>query len=343
MARRIETIDIVKGLGIVMVLIGHIAHWGDWLSRTIFCFHMPLFFFVAGFLHHGVSVGFAASARKVAMSLGLPFVWFTVLGMVSCFCFQRDTFDGLWSIDGLYSLCFCPCVNTELWFLLALSVVILMADCLYAWRKRIGLIGECAVMAVLLAGCWLGSTGPWIDFLPLSLHAVSPALLFYLLGGELARMDLKAHCQKRGKSLVAAVLLLLAFVAVTWRLPFTADLRAGRYSPLLLPVTILGIAVAFSWAQVWTGTLVGRPVAWIGRNSLYYFAMEDVVTRAFSQFIPAILGTPPLSVQVHLAHIGNCEALVRFALLLAVLSLSVPINRKILAVIRQALAEVGGK
>ncbi len=44
----IHWIDIAKGIGIALVVIGHVFDKGD---RYIFWFHMPLFFFVSGFLY----------------------------------------------------------------------------------------------------------------------------------------------------------------------------------------------------------------------------------------------------------------------------------------------------
>ena len=50
MNNRNITIDIAKGLGIVLVVLGHnwIAQENTELFEIIFSFHMPLFFFLAG-------------------------------------------------------------------------------------------------------------------------------------------------------------------------------------------------------------------------------------------------------------------------------------------------------
>lgn len=42
-----ESIDIMKGIGIILVIIGHMAIW----NIFIFSFHMPLFFFLSGMLY----------------------------------------------------------------------------------------------------------------------------------------------------------------------------------------------------------------------------------------------------------------------------------------------------
>ncbi|PWH82387.1 hypothetical protein DIS18_09035 [Algibacter marinivivus] len=45
---KLPWIDVIKGFGMICVVIGHIYD-GD-ISRTMFIFHMPLFFFISGYL-----------------------------------------------------------------------------------------------------------------------------------------------------------------------------------------------------------------------------------------------------------------------------------------------------
>jgi acyltransferase len=48
--KRIDWLDAAKGLGIILVVIGHTANPAGLLNRIIFSFHMPLFFIVSGYL-----------------------------------------------------------------------------------------------------------------------------------------------------------------------------------------------------------------------------------------------------------------------------------------------------
>lgn len=52
MNNRIKTIDIAKGLGILLVVIGHSMQTGSYPMRVIWTFHMPLFFFLSGFCYN---------------------------------------------------------------------------------------------------------------------------------------------------------------------------------------------------------------------------------------------------------------------------------------------------
>ena len=46
--KRINYFDIAKGLGILLMIIGHMPIKNEYLKNFIFCFHMPLFFAISG-------------------------------------------------------------------------------------------------------------------------------------------------------------------------------------------------------------------------------------------------------------------------------------------------------
>lgn len=47
---RLKYIDIVKGIAIFLVVLGHTIEPGGFVAKSIFSFHMPLFFIIAGYL-----------------------------------------------------------------------------------------------------------------------------------------------------------------------------------------------------------------------------------------------------------------------------------------------------
>ena len=44
-------IDILKGIGVVLMILGHMHFCDDIFNKYIFGFHMPLFFIISGFLY----------------------------------------------------------------------------------------------------------------------------------------------------------------------------------------------------------------------------------------------------------------------------------------------------
>ncbi|OYP59578.1 acyltransferase family protein, partial [Prevotella sp. P3-122] len=53
--KRLQYVDFLKGFAILCVVVGHIAAFNpkcDLLIDFVYSFHMPLFFFISGFLCH---------------------------------------------------------------------------------------------------------------------------------------------------------------------------------------------------------------------------------------------------------------------------------------------------
>ena len=73
-ANRIPWLDAVKGVGIICVILGHMTI-PETLRQFVFSFHMPLFFFVSGYLYHGraedlISTGLSwGCSREMALVL----------------------------------------------------------------------------------------------------------------------------------------------------------------------------------------------------------------------------------------------------------------------------------
>ena len=49
--KRIDEVDILKGIGIILMITGHIE-FGSVYDKWIHSFHMPMFFIISGFLFH---------------------------------------------------------------------------------------------------------------------------------------------------------------------------------------------------------------------------------------------------------------------------------------------------
>ncbi|WP_261379745.1 acyltransferase family protein [Bacillus licheniformis] len=78
MQKRIEWIDVSKGVGIILVVLGH-TPTPDWLKTFIFAFHMPLFFFLSGLVYHDGNMTFTSFLLKKIKTLLLPYFIFSVL------------------------------------------------------------------------------------------------------------------------------------------------------------------------------------------------------------------------------------------------------------------------
>ena len=82
MAKRIHYIDIVSGIGILLVLVGHIPSLPVFIRDTIYSFHMPTFFFLSGFLKSSKKISTRRVFKKKLKTLIRPYFFF---GIVSIF------------------------------------------------------------------------------------------------------------------------------------------------------------------------------------------------------------------------------------------------------------------
>lgn len=71
---RNKTIDCMKGLAIIFMVVGHI-HISALVDKFIYSFHMPLFFIVSGYLYHRRTVSLEYLKKKVK-TLILPYFVF---------------------------------------------------------------------------------------------------------------------------------------------------------------------------------------------------------------------------------------------------------------------------
>ena len=77
MSKRIEWIDTAKGLGLLLVIIGHLKT--PFLASWIYTFHMPLFFILSGFVFSSDKYTFREFFKKRVNTLVIPYF---CLGMV---------------------------------------------------------------------------------------------------------------------------------------------------------------------------------------------------------------------------------------------------------------------
>lgn len=80
---RIESLDILKGIGIILVVVGHMIGNQLYIRPWIYAFHMPLFFMLSGYCFniakHPQLLPFAVSR---VWTLLVPCVLYTVVSLV---------------------------------------------------------------------------------------------------------------------------------------------------------------------------------------------------------------------------------------------------------------------
>ncbi|MFZ6873447.1 acyltransferase family protein [Undibacterium sp. Di27W] len=289
MSERNTSIDIAKGLGIILVVLGHnwiIAHDHGELFRIIFSFHMPLFFFLSGaVLHHDTAFRDFLSFK--ADALLKPF--FVVL---SAWGLARIVLSGVDARSYLLGMLYATGNTIEwvpLWYLPHLFLAILLAWLVLHLANRLhaGLVLPVICMVILLAAgivvtrmlslldvqqftslnLWLGNHQSNFPGLPWSLDLIGISTAFILLGYVMHEHVMRFSFQPW----VFAIALFL-FAALHFFFDETIDLNMRLYGNWWISTAqaLLGIYLLLSVSTClqYAGKL-GRALAYLGTSSLF--------------------------------------------------------------------------
>lgn len=326
-------LDIVKGLGIVAVFVGHSVFYSSTPFRMVFFFHMPLFFLVSGLLFKPEKyVNYGAVVRNVLIKFAVPYLLFVLIGALCQFdlCAARWTSSVVREVYRTFIQgygCF------GLWFLTCLGVVHFLAYAI--WRTRVLDFrwGKVAALALL---CLLSSLVSFfisrhniLCHAPLTFASVPAALFFYLLGfsGHMVTDKIKKPLTRPILVVVGTFAFagLYAYAKYSSVVPF--NISHGRFPLAALAPCSLGVIACFALGLLIdrSATFLREGVSYIGRHSLIFFGMEQNISCVMTLLakkvgiaLPEVYYLEETSVLAVLARISvcmTCSALVAVPLM----------------------------
>lgn len=199
-SKRVEYIDIARGIGILLVVMGHndFALISPFAYQVIYSFHMPLFFFLSGYFLDA-SIPFLDFIRKRFHSLLKPYLFMIFLIYFASVSFEKMGFQtALFRITkSLYGSGY-YLDWVQLWFLPHLFVVSLYAFLFLAalsWSNNRYIRWGVLVATLALSSRFLKSFYPFplaafgkqyeLYGLPFSLDLVLLSGFFFILGSEI--------------------------------------------------------------------------------------------------------------------------------------------------------------
>ncbi|MEC1449983.1 acyltransferase family protein [Bacillus haynesii] len=286
MQKRIDWIDVSKGVGIILVVLGH-TPTPDWLKTFIFAFHMPLFFFLSGLVYYDGNMTFTSFLFKKIKTLLLPYFIFSVLAYLFWVLVERHfTFTGSSDVDPVvpfkgifYSMPddYMLTHNPALWFLTCLFVVEMLFFIIKRWgRGRLFIVIAVMVTAVLgyLNDQYVGIKLPW------NIEVALTAIVFYS-AGFLLKNNLK---EMRDRRTLLLTLLLFIAVGCLQTLNVRVDMRANEYGNMAIfyITSFLGTAgVIFSSFKLEKAKLL----QFLGKNSLIILVLHYPVIRMLKAIV----------------------------------------------------------
>ena len=294
---RSELIDVCKGIGILCVYYGHTATWGTLSSRTIFSFHMPLFFFLSGLCFNMGKIGNVKELFiKIYRGLLLPYCFFVIVGSL----LRCDIVFPSWRANPV-----AECIklihgegSNAIWFLACLAVVQALiwtackAENRFFHRRRARCVFGLLFCGALLIGSFVISKylpQNIVSRLPFMLASVPVGMLFFYIGntskGIIGLFERVTFRSATSLTVLFCVFALLFFVNL--KLPAILDVRSAIFSPRVLPSCILGLVfVLVAGKTIVASRYLQKVFASIGERSLFLFALElpishvvDKITR----------------------------------------------------------------
>ncbi len=306
---RIDYIDIAKGLGILLVVMGHndFSLISPFLFKLIYSFHMPMFFFMSG-IFFKPDLSFLTLLRRRFDSVLRPYIFIILLIFFATLSFTKVDFAH--SITRLVKALYGNGHYldwVQLWFLPHLFVVSLFAFLFFKlvlrtglpWLKWVLLVAAQVVGVLSISAFWpfnLELFGRKLEVfgLPFSLDLVLISGFFFILGYELFQ-NFPAAFFKKPQVCLLLGLLLSAFV---WFFPPTIDFNIRQFDSLFLNTleALLGIAFALSLAlQIERIARLAVIFKYIGRASLIILLFQVPIQAFWSDKVLAMTGNFPLA------------------------------------------------
>ncbi len=336
---RLHWIDTLKGIGIILVVLAHYS-LPIAFDTYIFSFHMPLFFFISGFLFDFGKYAESASnfVKGRFKSLIVPYFCFAVITCIFCFLmdelytpetisikfFENSIFHGISHI----LVAFGPAIsyNPPLWFLTCLFVTELLfyvlAKKYYGEPKRL-------VFWLIIAGI-IGYLYPvYVPFrIPWNVDVALAAIVFYGAGNLFRKFTEKESRSNfslkldsgftekfsRVERYLPVIAVLLSLLYLGYLLKFPTDdkvnmnvIKYGNFFSFYL----LAFAGIFTFVYLSKRIISSKVLEYYGRNSLIILALHFPLKDVLIKLVIIILG-----VDIEYIHYNT-----GFALGLTVLSL----------------------
>lgn len=242
---RIKYIDIAKGIGILLVIIGH-SFPESYIQRICYCFHMPLFFFISGLCYNHLKYDFKKLLRVRTRQLLIPLVLFSVILYVLRFAVLQTTY---FNSDLIFP--------DATWFLFVLFL-----------SEMIGyfIIDKSPLIAILigLTGVALFHIG---IHLPNCLGSVPMATLYYCLGYKA-----KKHNLIYNKTIVwgGVIILLYSNFNKTY-----LDMKWSIFPFGSVILSLLGIIMTLTFCKyIKKQTKLIKVLIFFGKNTLVIMAVH---------------------------------------------------------------------
>lgn len=269
-----------KGYGIICVILGHISFHS--LSVWIYSFHIPLFFFLSGYLFKE-NRPFIPFLRKKIKALLIPYIFFSFIYI----CFDRTIVISFYSLKTICLDFILQQRYTPLWFISSLFVANIQFYLLLKFFHNI----YCRILislfvSILIVACWHDKDYSMFWNADISMFVIP----YMLIANYAKKCDLLNCIIKTNKYLFLFIFYVLNVVIGGINYIMSGEMidlfnNTLGYFPLAYLEIVFGIFVVIIISTLKKSIII----QYIGRNSLVIFALHLMVYE-FIRFLYSQLG-----------------------------------------------------
>ena len=264
--QRIKYIDIYKGIGIILMIMGHIG-FGYNFDFYIHAFNMPMFFFISGYLY--VLPNFKNLVKRKFNSLILPYLIFGLLNLIICL-FLIKNFNILNYFENMFSFNNYHCLEIAgaLWFLTCLFFLNIIFSLIFKYFS----IRETFLICILLVNLVY-----FIKIkLPLSIDSAIYMLPIFYMGYMFKKISHKFSSIKT--DFIFGTTLIIIFSFILFKNGYV-NVRVNMYSNILLfYVNAIFMSIGLYYFSKFIQNLnFSKYVKYFGKYSLVFMCLNQVI------------------------------------------------------------------
>jgi len=313
MSKRIEYIDIARGIGILLVVLGHndFGYISPFGYKVIYSFHMPLFFLLSGYFLNA-SIPFFEFLKKRFNSLLKPYLFIIFIIYFTSVSFEKMGFRTAIQriVKSLYGAGY-YIDWVQLWFLPNLFVASLYAFLFFAifgrWNNRyvrwVALIVTLGISSFFLKDFYPFSIfvfGKQYELygLPFSLDLVLLSGFFYILGSEIRQITSEKTFENIYLLIGTGISIILLNYFFVYRSDFNT--RTFQSYPINTIESIIGIlfVLALSRQIEMRTQRLASLFKYFGQISLFILLFHVPIQDFWGQKVRAVIDNQPLSIWV---------------------------------------------
>lgn len=322
---RIDWIDMAKGYGMLAVIIAHICSGP--LHAWIYTFHMPLFFFLSGYVFNN-KYTFDVFIKKKAKSLLVPY--FTLGVPMVVFKVFFSLYQKTFTIDSTIELFKNFVFQKRLWTLWYIACLFFLNIIFYLVTKfaKKNISKAVIVIAIAFVGLLYYESGG--KPLPWNIDVCFTAIPFFFVGFLLKQFRDKTEKVLSKKSVSFILFIVFGLINVVFgylNIRTTGkglEMFDSEYAnPIFTYISAFaGIFAVIIFSEFFTF----KPIKFIGENSLVYYAWHQTIMIPVTKIGFGLLGFE------HPTDISQpyywCYKIVQFAVIIIVLTIATVIIEK---------------